>query len=74
MRDAYEQMLAAVKSELDSKVNGMAEDKASALSQFRLKTNQLEEDHEKNERRIRQQAESHVRRSRGKRRQNTGSL
>lgn len=47
VRDAYEEMLAAVRSELDAKISSMEEDKASALAQFRLKTKQLEEDHER---------------------------
>ncbi|XP_020618809.1 myosin-15-like [Orbicella faveolata] len=47
VRDTYEQMMAGVKNELDLKINSMAEDKAATVAQFRLRTQQLEEEHEK---------------------------
>lgn len=47
VRDAYEQMLADVRKELDVKISSMEEDKAAALAQYRFKSKQLEDDHEK---------------------------
>lgn len=47
VKDAYEQMLADVRNELDSKRANSEEEKAAALVQSRLKVKQLEDDYEK---------------------------
>lgn len=47
VREAYEKMLADLKSELDSKIVSMAQEKAAVASEFRSKTNQFEEEYEK---------------------------
>ncbi|XP_074620148.1 uncharacterized protein LOC141878959 [Acropora palmata] len=47
IREAYEQMLAEVRNELDAKVNNSEEEKAATLAQFRIKMKKLEDDNEK---------------------------